>query len=278
MDPPAVPGDFSMRATMFVLVAGLAFPLAGTRADDPPKVREFTGRAQTDTNEVRARVTGQVTRVAVKEGDAVKKGDLLAEIDPRPYRLDRDAASARLKAAEAKLQVARIEAANAKRLLQNKVISSDEVALHEAKEAEAAAALMAAKVEVERAELTLSWARVTAPFDGRVSRIRSTEGSLVTADQTHILRVVATDPLDVFFDVPEAILLQLRRDGLADPDKLDVAVGFANDKGYPHAAKLEPIAPEIDPTTEAARFRATVPNPKGLLWPGMSARVRLTSK
>src|SRR5207253_1470769 len=122
-----------------------------------------------------------------------------------------------------------------------------------AKEAAAAAAVTGAKVGVERAELTLSWTRVTAPFDGRVSRVQSTAGGLVTADQTHILTVVVTDPLDVVFNVPEVIVLQLLRDGLTDPGKLGVAVGFATDEGYPRAAKLDPISPEADPRTGTVR-------------------------
>lgn len=109
-----------------------------------------------------------------------------------------------------------------------------------------------------------------------MSRIQCIEGALVTADQTHILRLVATGPLEVTFRVPEAILLQLRRDGLSEPSKLGVAVGFALDEGYPHAAKLDLIEPEVDPKTGSVGFRATVKNPKGLLSPGMSARVRLT--
>ncbi|VTR92009.1 acriflavin resistance protein : Uncharacterized protein OS=Alcanivorax sp. P2S70 GN=Q670_11590 PE=4 SV=1: HlyD [Gemmata massiliana] len=267
-----------MRAAMFVLVAGLALalPSAVVRADDPPKGWEFTGRTQTATAEVRAQVTGHLTRVAVREGEPVGKGDLLAEVDSRPYRLALSAAQARLKVAEAKLQMAKIAAANAKRLLENKVISPDELGLNAAAEAEATAALIVAKVEVERAELTLSWTRVTAPFSGRVSRIPATEGGLVTADQTHILTVVATDPMYVSFNVPESILLQLRRDGQAEPSKLSVAVGFAGDKGFPHEAKLDLIAPEVDPKTGTSRFRATISNPKELFSPGMSARVRLT--
>ena len=265
-----------MRAAMFVLVAGLAFRSADTRADDPPKGWAFTGRTQAAAVDVRARVTGHLTRVAVREGDAVAKGNLLAEIDPREYRLDLEAAKARLMMAEAKMQVAKIKAANAKSLLEKKVISQDELALHAAAEAEAEASLIVAKVEVQRAELTLSWTRVTAPFNGRVSRIQATEGGLVTADQMHILTVVATEPLYVTFSVPEAIVLQLRRDGLSEPGKLGVAVGFAIDEGYPHVAELDLIDPEVDPRTATVRFRATVPNPKGLLSPGMSARVRLT--
>lgn len=267
-----------MYAAIFVLAAGLAVPPTGTRADDQPKGWEFIGRTQTDAVDVRARVTGALTRLAVKEGDAVKKGDLLAEFDPRTARLDMDAARARLKVAEAKFQAAKIKANNTKKLAQAKppVVSQDELALSVAEQAETEAAVAVAKVEVERAELALSWTRITAPFDGRVGRIQATEGSPVTADQTRILRVVATDPMYVTFNVPEALLVRLRRDGLTDPGKLDVAVGFALDEGFPHAAKLDRIAPEVDPVTGAARFRVVVPNPKGLLSPGMSAHLRLT--
>jgi multidrug efflux system membrane fusion protein len=264
-----------MRAAVFVLTAGLALVGAGTKAADPPKGWEFTGRAEADTVAVRARVTGHLTRVAVREGDAVAKGDLLAEIDPRAYRIALDAAKARLKVAEAKLQLAKIEAANARGLFEKNVISKPEMALASAREAEAEATLVLAKAEVEREELTLSWTRVTAPFSGRVSRIRLTEGGLVAADQTHILTVVAADPLYVSFNVSEAILLQLRRDG-AEPGKLGVAVGFAGEEGYPHEAKMYTIGHEVDPQTGSVRFRSTIPNPKGLFSPGMSARVRLT--
>jgi RND family efflux transporter MFP subunit len=265
-----------MRTAMIVLVAALTVPSAGSRADDPPKAWVFTGWTQAVTVEVRSRVTGHLTRVAVREGDAVAKGDLLAEIDPREYQLDLDAARARLKMAEARLQVAKVKAASAKKLLEKKVISQDELDLETAAEAETEAALVVAKVEVQRAELTLSWTRVIAPSDGRVSLIQTTEGGLVTADRAHILTVVATEPLYVTFRVPEAILLQLRRDGLCEPGKLSVVVGFATDEGYPHAAELNLIDPEVDPRTGSVRFRATVPNPKGFLSPGMSARVRLT--
>jgi RND family efflux transporter MFP subunit len=275
-------------AILAAAVVGVGVLLAGGRDEKektpPPgkaaeqaKGWEFTGRTQAAAVvEVRAQVTGQLTRVAVRAGDGVKKGDVLAEIDARALRLALDAAKARAKGADAKLQVARIEAANAKRLFQQKVVSQNEVDLHVAKEAEAEAASVVAKVEVERAELTLSWTRVSAPVNGRVSRIQATEGGLVTADQTVILTVVDTQTLSVSFNVPEATLLQLRRDGLAEPGKLGVAVGFAGEEGHPHEAKMDAIEQEVDPRTGTVRFRTTMPNPKGLLLPGMSTRVRLT--
>src|SRR4051812_42147170 len=117
-----------MRAAMFVLAAGLAFPSAGTRADDPMKGWAFTGRTQATEEEVMARVTGQLTRIAVRVGDAVKKGDRLAEIDPRASRLDLDATRARLKAAEAKLRVAKLKTASTRRLTETMVVSEEELA------------------------------------------------------------------------------------------------------------------------------------------------------
>jgi len=260
-----------------IIVLGLTIPSTARGADDPPKEWEFVGRTQAVAiAEARAHLTGYVTHVAVKTGDAVKKGDLLVEIDPRAYQLDLEGARARLKVAAAKLQVAKIKSANTQKLQDGRVVSSEELALSKAAEAEAEATLAAAKVDVERAELTLSWTRIVAPFDGRVSRLRATEGGLVTAAQTPILTVVATDTLAVSFNVPEGVLLRLRRDGLAEPGKLNVAVGFALDEAFPHPAKLELIEPQVDPETGTVRFRATVPNPKGHFLPGMSAHIRLT--
>lgn len=146
-----------MQAAMFVLAAGLAFPSAGTRADDLPKGWTFTGQTQAVADDVRARVTGHLTRLAVREGDAVKKGDLLAEIDPRAYRLDLDAVKARQKVAEAKLQAAKLKTDNAKILVLKKVVGKGDLALNAAAESEAEAALQGAKVEVERAGLTLDF-------------------------------------------------------------------------------------------------------------------------
>jgi RND family efflux transporter MFP subunit len=262
---------------MFVVTVSLTILPTGTRAADPPTAWYFTGRAQAvATVAVRPRVTGEVTRVAVKEGAAVAKGDVLVEIDPRPYRIDLEVARARVKAAEAKVQTAKAAAARGQGLVRDKVTSPAELPGLESAAVEAEAGLALAKAEAERAELKLSFTRIIAPIDGRVGRILATEGNLVVADQTHVLSVVATDRLHVSFGVDETTLLKLRRDGLAEPGKLAVAVGFAGEENYPHAATLDLIEPEVDPTTGTVRFRSVLANPKGILSPGMSARVRLS--
>ncbi len=293
---------FKLAAAVLVAAAGAGILLAGGRGEEgkprpaggrveearpqpgaaDPRQKEkgwqFAGQTQAAAAvEVRTLVTGLVTKVAAKEGAVVKKGDVLAEIDPRSHQLDLVAARAKLLGAEAKLRVARLEAGNAKKLVENKVISVNELALHEARAADADATVMAAKVEVERAELTLSWTRLTAPFDGRVSRVQVAEGELVT-ERAPVLTVVDTRALAVSFNVPEALLLQLQQDGLADPGRLDVAVGFAGEEAFPHAARLDAIGSEVDPRTGSVRFRATVPNPKGLILPGMTARARLSPR
>lgn len=265
-----------MRSATFMLVLAFAVP-SDAWADDPPEGREFLGVTEPSAGVVvQSQATGYLTRIAVNEGDAVAQGDLLVEIDPRPYQLAVEAAHAGVLAAEARLKGAQIATAVTKRLFEKNVISQDELDLKLAADAEAEAALELAKIEVARAELTLSWTRITAPFNGRVSRILISQGALVTAGQTQVLSLVSTDPLHVSFNVPESILLQLRRQGTADPGRLNVAIGLADEQEHPHAAQLDLIEPEVDSNTASVRFQATLPNPDGLLSPGMSVRVRLT--
>lgn len=268
-----------MKPVTLLLAAGLVVLAGGTRAADPPKGWEFAGRTEAGAAaDIRPRVGGELVRTTVREGATVKKGELLAEIDPRPYQIDLDAARAKMKAAEARLKAARIKTSNVKFLAEQKVkvVAQGEVDLQEAAEAEAAALLAVAKAEVEQAELHLSWTKITAPIAGRVGRFSVTERNLVAADTTRLMTVVAADTLHVSFDVDERTLLRLRREGLAEPGKLAVAVGFAGDEGYPVEGRLDLIEPLVDPEKGTVRFRATIPNPKGLLLPGMFARVRLT--
>ena len=130
--PPAAAEDKAKKAAPplveFTADGKLKRPVGyRTRADDPMKGWTFTGRTQATEEEVMARVTGQLTRIAVRVGDAVNKGDLLAEIDPRAYRLDLDAARARQKVAEAKLQLAKLNIASTKMLTEAKVVSQEEL-------------------------------------------------------------------------------------------------------------------------------------------------------
>lgn len=266
-----------MRVAMSLLILGLVFPRAVTEAEDPQSW-QFAGLLQAgETAKLQPRVAGVVSHLAVKKGATVAKGDLLLEIDPRMHRLAVELAQARLQSAEAKLEAAKLAVANADKLMHQKVISSQELALQSAAKAEAEAALRIAKVKFEQAQLRLSWTRITAPFDGTVSDIQTSVGSVVAAAQPQVMTIVSTDTLHVYFNVPENILLRLRRDGLADAASMRVALGFDDEKDQPHSATLDLIESVVDSKTGCVRFRATMENEKAIFSPGMSAIVRLTA-
>lgn len=267
-----------MRPATLLLTAALA-ATPGTRAADPPKPDpvplDFTGHAEAATVEVRARVPGYLARQLVKEGATVKKGDLLAEIDPRPYQLQLDAARGRLKAAEAKVQLARVAVARAKAAFAAKAVGRDDLDQATAAADEAAGLLEAARAEAATAELNLGYTKLAAPFAGRVGRFQAAEGALLLGDDTRVITVVAPDPLFVWFEMDERTLFQLRRSRALDGDKVTVGVGFTGEDGYPNTGRLDLVEPQVDPKTGTVRLRATVPNPNGLYFPGMFARVRL---
>lgn len=272
-----------MRSVLPLLIAGFALSVANSRADDPPKAApgkplDFTGRAAASASvEIRPRASGYLTKIAVKEGATVKKGDLLVEIDSRPYLADLDMARAKVAQAEAEAKVASTTLAGTKGLAASKVVGRDEITLAEAKLAKAEAGVAVAKAEMERSALALSWTKLTAPIDGRLGRIYLSEGALVSPDAGGPITVITrTDPIHVWFDVDERTVLALRRIGATDGERLGVAIALADENGFPHSGKLDFIESNVDSKTGAARFRATLPNPKGILFPGIFVRVRLT--
>jgi RND family efflux transporter MFP subunit len=285
-----------------VLLSGslvmLAAVPAGTTADPPvaradvktePAARQladhadFTGRTEAAaTVELRARVSGYLTRVFFKDGAEVKQGDLLFEIDPRPYQAELDRASAAVALSEAHLKRAQTDVARAKALLDRAAIAKEEYDKHLDEVAVAEAGVKAAKASREVAALNLSWTKVTAPIAGRISRHLIDPGNVVKADDTVLARIVSTDPMYVYFDMDERTYLNLRQalqgDKLrpAGSTELPVAIGLANEDGFPRKGKIDYVHDQVDVNTGTMRMRAVLPNTDSLLVPGLFARVRLT--
>jgi RND family efflux transporter MFP subunit len=243
---------------------------------DAARSLTFMGRAEASSVEVRARVNGFLLRVAVKEGDIVKKGQLLAEIDPRPLELEAAVAKAKTMQARAEVTLATASVARTRRVFESKAATAEDLTQAEAALAKAEAGLALAKAELDLAELNLSWTRLTSPIDGRIGRFRFTPGSLLSFDGPALATVVATDPIHVAFDVPETTILKLRRDGLGDVTRLKAEVALGDETTFPHAATIDYIDPLFDPATGAVRVRGVLENQKGLVSPGMSVRIRLT--
>lgn len=247
---------------------------------------DFTGYlAAPESVELRSRVSGAVDAVSVPEGSLVRKGQQLFQIDPRPFQVALDTAAAQLRQAEALASQAQADFDRAQRLVATGAVSrktyDDAVSARNARHAE----ILVAKAAVAAARLDLSYARITAPISGRVDRIMVTEGNLVNGGAggaaNLLTTIVSIDPVHVYFDIDEATYLNAVR--LARPDSqggkasLPVAVALATDQGFPHKGTLDFVGNQIDRGTGTIRARAVVPNPDGLLAPGLFARARLTT-
>ena len=226
--------------------------------------------------ELRARVSGYLVKTAFKEGAAVKEGDLLFEIDPRPYQAELDRARAELAVREARLRMiasqraaVQQEAAGGK----NPAGALEKIA---GKLEEAQAAIRGAHAGLEIAQLNLDFTRVRAPCNGTIGRASQSPGNLVRADTTTLAQIVTLDPIDVLFDMDEATLLRLRRGmkaGKSGP--LRVSMGLQKEKAFPHEGTVDFIDNQVNPTTGAVMVRGVFSNPGHLMLPGMFARVRL---
>ena len=249
---------------------------------------EFPGQTEAVGEvEVRARVTGYLTKVNFVDGQNVKKGDLLYEIDPRPYQAALDRAKgdrARLLALTGK---ATADLARSERLRPSGAVSQEEYEQHVADLAVDQASIQSAQATIRDAELNLEFTRIASPIDGRVSRTRITEGNLVqsgSGDATLLTTVVTTDPIYVYFNVEERVLLQYQEMALKTGQelhpkilkklRLPVEIGLPNEEGFPHAGILDFADNKIDRNTGTLRTRGVFDNAKEYLTPGLYVRVR----
>ena len=246
---------------------------------------EYTGfLAAPKTVELRSRVGGAVDAVSVPEGSLVRKGQLLFQIDPRPFQVALDTAVAQLRQAEVLASQAQADFDRAERLVATGAVArktyDDAASARNARQAQ----VQAAKAAVAAAQLDLSYARVTAPIAGRVDRVLVTEGNLVSGGgagaATLLTTIVSIDPLHVYFDIDEATYLNVvsrsrPAAGAGSKASLPVQVGLTTDKGFPHRGALDFVGNTIDRSTGTIRARAVVPNPDGRMAPGMFARASI---
>src|SRR4051794_19705822 len=166
---------------------------------------DFTGRTEAkDSVSIVPRVTGYLVSAPFKEGAEVKAGDVLFQIDPRPYQAQYDQAVGQVLLNEARVKEAIADNLRAKELAKTPgAISKQDLDRFQAAEEEAVAAVQAAKASLEIYMLNLSFCTVRSPIDGQVSRYFLTVGNLVNQDQTQLTSVVSMDPMYVYFDVDQ---------------------------------------------------------------------------
>src|SRR5271165_4710526 len=240
--------------------------------------QEFSGRLQAvNTVEIRPRVSGYVDRVAFTDGARVKKGQLLFQIDPRPFQAEVDRLAAERTRTVSDLELARANRARAERLISAHAISREEYERQLAAEASAQGALGSIDASLREAQLNREFTEVRAPIDGHVSRAIITAGNLVTSASL-LTTLVSDDPVYVYFDADEQTYLRYAK-AQHQPGRADgasaVYVGLVDEDGYPHPAKLDFIDNQVDAATGTIRARAALANPEGRYTPGLFARVRL---
>jgi multidrug efflux system membrane fusion protein len=228
-----------------------------------------------NTVTVRPRVSGTLDSINFTEGQSVKAGDVLAQIDPRPYRSALEQARAKKAQNEAQLSNARRELDRIRALVESDAESRRILEQQEASVAQLAAVARADQAAVEAAQLDLDFTTVRAPIAGRTG-VRSVDaGNLVTANQgTGIVVITQLQPVSLVFTLPQQHLPALRRRLQADPSApLVVAAG---DQGIPLAqGKLDLIDNQIDTSTGTVRLKASFANDDTALWPGQFVNARI---
>ena len=246
-------------------------------------VVELPGRLEASRiAQVRARAAGILQKIDFREGSDVKAGQRLFEIDAAPYRAAHDSAKAMLARAEANLTQAKALAERYQPLLEANAISKQEYVNATVAQKLAEAEVAAGKAAVQTAKINLDQATVTAPIGGRIGRALVTEGALVGQGEVTPLAVIQQiDPLYVNFTQSANDVLRLR-EAIASgrlkraPDGKAVAVRVVLDElGAPVTGRLLFSDLTVDPGTGQITLRAEVPNPRGLLLPGLYVRVRL---
>jgi membrane fusion protein, multidrug efflux system len=236
---------------------------------------DFTGRLEAvESVEIRPRVGGYVESAHFVEGGRVAAGDLLYQIDPRPFKAEVDRLAAERDRGLAELKLAQSYRDRAERLLERNATSQEEFEQVAADATVAAAKLAAVNAALDSAKLDLSFTRVTAPIAGRVSRAIVTAGNLVDASVV-LTTVVSDESVYAYFDVDEQTYLEHMQTNAA-ADSI-VQVGLINEQGYPHVARLDFVDNQVDPNHGTIRARAVLDNRDEHFTPGLFARMKLVS-
>jgi membrane fusion protein (multidrug efflux system) len=244
-------------------------------------IRELPGRiAPTRIAEVRARVSGIIDRRNFEQGSDVKKGEVLYEIDAKPFQIELDAAEAALSKANAVLDQ---ESQNEKRkeaLAPSGAISPAQLEMAVAAFRQAEADVAAREADVARARLNLEYTRIRAPISGRIGRALVTEGALVgQSEPTHVATIQQLDPIYADFTQSATELSQLRREletgALEHGTTARVRLILDDGEVYAHDGKLLFSDTTVDPGTGQVTLRGEFPNPKLSLLPGMYVRVQI---
>lgn len=241
------------------------------------------------TVELRARVEGAITQWRFREGDQVREGQLLFEIDRQNYEAAYKEAQANLSSARAERQRTAQDYERGQELRPNGFISQSDLDTLASNAAKARAAVIAAEAAVQNAEANLSYTRIRAPFDGQISAVRYSVGNLVGPASEPLATLLQDDPIYANFQIDEASYisyLQQRIPMTADDrhsiqppeDLLTLTLILPNGTVHPHPGTINYAGIQVNATTGTVDIRAIFPNPTGLVRPGMYCTLHIETK
>jgi len=239
--------------------------------------------AAINTGNLVARVPGFVESINYKDGDLVKKGQVLFTIEPESYKLKLDQSQAAEDSARATLKQNEADFERQKNLVKTNAVSQSAYDASLAARENARANLQQAEINTKLAAINYGYTSVTAPYDGIVTARQVSLGDYVggTSSPTVLASIVQLDPIYVNFTVDEQDVLRIRAEirkrGLTPEDlkKVPVEVGLQNEEGYPHKGMLDYASPTVDASTGTLSARAILQNPDRVLLPGLFVRVRV---
>ncbi len=240
--------------------------------------RELAGRANGyQVAEVRPQVSGIVAKRLFTEGSLVKEGQPLYQLDDAAYRAQANSARAQLARAQASANAARLAARRSSELVKSRVISVQDDENAQAAWKQADADVLAARAALDAANVTLGYARITAPISGQIGKSSVTQGALVSAGQaTPLATINQLDPIYIDVSQSSAELLQLRREmaegRLQGASELPVEIVLEDGSTFAHKGTLEFSEVSVDPSTGSYGLRVRVENPEHVLMPGMFVR------
>ena len=236
-----------------------------------PEYLEVTGRIEAvRAVDVRCRITGYLTKIFFRDGQFVKAGDPLYEIDPRPYGAQLESAKGSLEKLFGERRFAEVQVARYEKLSAKGAASVQEFDTWKAKLEENTGAVAAARAQVEFARLNVEFCTVTSPIDGQIGRTQLQVGNLINQDSTTLATVVSIDPIHVYFNVDEPTFVRVVRTmrGESEPAMVDrrqfvVDIGLVDDRErhYPYRCVVDFLNHQVDPQTATITVRGVLENP-----------------
>jgi membrane fusion protein, multidrug efflux system len=249
--------------------------IASVTQQDMPIYLDGLGSVQAfNTVTIKTRIDGEVTQVAFREGQEVKKGELLLVIDPRPYQVALEQAQATLYRDQSQLTIAKRNVQRYSELFKEGVVSQQDLDTQQSAEGNLEGMVRSDQAAIDNAKLNLAYTHITAPFDGRVGLRLVDPGNMVHAsDANGMLVLTQMHPIAVIFTIPEDSLPPVLKRLHQGAMKVDV---FSRDnRNHLSTGSLLTVNNQIDQTTGTVRLKAVFDNNDSMLWPNQFVNARL---